>query len=171
MTALILTALLVFGLMVVEAVHASRNERAQRAKGGIEPADDVYSVMRFAYPGVFAAMIAESALRTRSPKVEWLAGGLALFLVAKAFKWWAIASLGSSWTFRVIVVPGMTIVRSGPYRFLKHPNYVAVVGEIVAVWMMTGARVTGPLSVLFFGTLIWRRVAIENRALNAILRR
>ena len=55
---------------------------------------------------------------------------------------------GACWTFRVIVVPGTTLVASGPYRFMRHPNYVAVVGELVGVALMTGARVTGPLATL-----------------------
>ena len=118
---------IVFGPMLVEAGRAARNERVQRARGGIEPPGDVYAVMRVAYPGVFLVMIAEGAWRhSQAPAgpfdARLAAAGLALFLAAKALKWWAIASLGPSWTFRVIVVPGDAPVASGPVRVAASPQ-------------------------------------------------
>jgi methyltransferase len=162
---------IVFVPMLIEAQRATRNEHLQRARGGIEPAGDVYNVMRLAYPAVFLAMIAEGLWRsTRSAAMAFndehvAAAGLALFLLAKALKWWAIVSLGRSWTFRVIVVPGDSPVVSGPYAWLRHPNYVAVAFELVAVALMSGARVSGPLGTLLFGALMLRRIAVEDLAL------
>ena len=161
----------VFTFMIVEARRAARNERAQHARGGVEPEGDVYSMMQVTYPGVFLAMILQGALRQSPSSDALFAVGLLLFAAAKALKWWAIMTLGSCWTFRVIVVPGTVAIRSGPYRFLSHPNYVAVVGEIVSVALMTGARVAGPMSLLVFGALMLRRITVEDRALDAILRR
>jgi methyltransferase len=99
----------------------------------------------------------------------WMAG-VTILAAAKCLKWWAIVSLGSSWTFRVVVVPGAPLVLSGPYRLLRHPNYVAVVGELVGVAIANGARLAGPLALVVFGWLLWRRVAVENRALTAAAR-
>ena len=158
-------------LMIVEARRASTNERVQRSRGGIEPADDVYALMQIAYPGIFILMLAEGAWRGAQSTGEWFIAGLALFNVAKVLKWWAIVTLGPFWTFRVIVVPGSSSVETGPYRIMRHPNYVAVVGEIVGVAMMMRAVVTGPLALVVFGTLLLRRMAVENRARDAILRR
>jgi methyltransferase len=98
-----------------------------------------------------------------------VAVGVALFAAAKTLKWWAIVSLGSAWTFRVIVVPGQELVTAGPYRVLRHPNYVAVAGELVATALMTGARVSGPIATALFSLLMLRRISVENRALGAIL--
>src|ERR1041384_4961263 len=92
----------VFGAMLVEARRAAANERAQRARGGFEPADDVYNIMRVVYPGAFVAMFVEGAVRGAAP-LPALGAGAAIFLAAKALKWWAIVSLGPFWTFRVIV--------------------------------------------------------------------
>lgn len=167
---IVVVALVVFGFLVVEARRAARHERGQRLRGGIEAPGDVYAVMRVAYPGAFLAMLAEGFVR-HPPAPLVLAAGAALFTLAKALKWWAILSLGSAWTFRVIVVPGAALVESGPYRYLRHPNYVAVVGELVAVALLTGARVTGPILTAAFTALMLRRVVVENRALDAILRR
>jgi methyltransferase len=70
----------------------------------------------------------------------------------------------------VIVVPGSRLITSGPYRVIAHPNYVAVVGELTAVALMTGALVAGPLATAGFGLLILRRIAVERRALDTRLR-
>jgi methyltransferase len=167
--AIVLLAI-VFVPMLLEAARAARNERVQRARGGIEPAGDVYTVMRVAYPAVFLAMIAEGAWRSAhavSPLANsWAAAaGFVLFILAKSLKWWAIVSLGRSWTFRVIVVPDDMPVASGPYAWLRHPNYVAVAFELVAVALMSGARVSGPVGTLLFGALMLRRIAVEDLAL------
>src|SRR5262249_49912046 len=118
-------AVAIFAPMLVEALRAARNERLQRARGGIEPPDDVYTQMQIAYPGAFVAMLLELAWRSRPP-VEVLTAGAVVFAFAKALKWWAILTLGSAWTFRVIVVPGTPLVARGPYRLFRHPNYIAV---------------------------------------------
>jgi methyltransferase len=160
----------VFGFLLVEARRASHNERAQRARGGVEPQGDPYAIMRVAYPGAFLAMIIEGILRGSLAPGTVIAGSV-LFILAKALKWWAMLSLGPSWTFRVIVVPGAELVTSGPYRYLRHPNYVAVVGELAGVALVSGARVAGPIATAAFVMLMLKRIAVENRALGAILRR
>jgi methyltransferase len=155
----------VFGFMLVEARRAAGNERAQRRRGGIEPHDDVYRLMRLAYPGAFLAMLAEGAIND-APGPVVTAAGAALFGSAKALKWWAIVTLGPCWTFRVIVVPGMPLVVNGPYRWMRHPNYVGVLGELAGVALMAGAAVTGPLVTMAFVVLLSRRVRVESRTLS-----
>jgi methyltransferase len=131
----------VFLPMIGEAIVSSRHDRALRARGAIEPEGDVYKVMQLAYPGCFLILLAEGALRG----VRWdaITGvGAAIFAAAKALKYWAIASLGERWTFRVLVPPGSTPTRRGPYRWISHPNYVAVAGELAgtAVAMHAAGR-------------------------------
>jgi methyltransferase len=156
--------LLVFVTMIAEAIRAARNERAQRARGGVEPPGDVYPIMRIAYPAVFLAMLGEGAGRGTTPGT--MAAGLATFAAAKAIKYAAILTLGRSWTFRVIVVPGDRLVARGPYRYLRHPNYVGVMGELVGAAIMTRAFVSGTVAVLLFAELLRRRIAVEERALG-----
>jgi methyltransferase len=158
---------IVFVPMLLEAGRATRNERLQRSRGGIEPPGDVYAVMRVAYPAVFLAMIAEGAWRQAAAS-PLAVSGFVLFLLAKGLKWWAIRSLGRSWTFRVIVVPGDVAVKSGPYAWLRHPNYVAVAGELFAVALMSGARVAGPVGTLLFCGLMLKRISVEDRALRQV---
>jgi methyltransferase len=154
-------------IMAGEAVLSSFNERVLRARGAVEPEGDVIGLMRVAYPGAFIAMGVEGALTGPAPQ-NVLMGGLALFGLAKALKVWAISALGSRWSYRVLVVPGEPLIRSGPYRFVSHPNYLAVVGEIASVAAIVWAPVTGILSTIGFGWLMIARIRIEDRALGRL---
>lgn len=151
--------------MLVEARRSRRNEAALRQRGAIEPTDDVYRQMLVAYPVSFGAMIAEGA--TRPPAdARWLTAGVALFLGAKSIKYWAIAALGRRWTFRVLVPPDDPPVTTGPYRWLRHPNYVGVAGEVGGLALMANAPVTGTLACVLFGALLLARIRVEERALG-----
>ena len=152
-------------IMLGEAILSSFNERQLRARGAIEPEDDVIGMMRFVYPGAFIVMGIEGAL-TGPSSPDLLMAGLALFGAAKALKVWAISSLGAKWSYRVLVVPGEPLVSAGPYKFLSHPNYLAVVGEILSVAMIVWAPITGILSLVAFGRLMIARIRIEERALG-----
>ena len=151
--------------MLGELWWSRRNERRLLQRGAIEAPDRVYPTMRWAYPGVFVLMAMEGVVRG-APPVPVAVIGAALFVAAKALKYWAIASLGTFWTYRVLVVPGARLVTSGPYRFVRHPNYVAVIGELLGMMLMTGAWLTGPPGTLFFGSLLWRRIRDEETALG-----
>ena len=157
----------VFIPMLIEARVAAINERRQRERGGVEPSSDVYAIMRIAYPAVFLAMIAEGVWR---PGHAFVLAGAVLFVLAKCLKSWAIVTLREAWTFRVIVRPDVPLVTSGPYRVLCHPNYVAVVGELVGVALMSGARVAGPLGTIFFSLLMLRRISVEEEAIEDVNR-
>ena len=155
---------IVFVPMLVEARVAAMNERTQRRLGGVEAAGDDYAIMRVAYPAVFLAMILEGAF---FPGHALPVTGVAVFAASKIFKGWAVATLGDAWTFRVIVRRGARLVTTGPYRWMRHPNYVAVAGELVGVALMSGARVAGPACTVFFIFLMLRRISVEERALDA----
>jgi methyltransferase len=161
----LLTLLAVLLIMAGEAALSAHNESVLRARGAVEPPDDVYRTMQWAYPASFLAMAAEGALTgPASPNV--LAAGLAVFGVAKALKIAAISALGVRWTFRVLVPPAARLVTSGPYRVMRHPNYVAVLGELAGVALVVWAPIAGTLALVGFGWLIARRIRVEERALG-----
>jgi len=161
----ILTTIAALLIMAGEAVLSSYNERLLRARGAIEPEGDVIGSMRWAYPGAFVLMGIEGALTGPAPP-NVLLGGLALFGFAKALKIWAMSSLGTRWSYRVLVVPGEPLVTAGPYRFIAHPNYLAVAGEIASVAAIVWAPVTGVLATIGFGWLMIARIRIEDKALG-----
>jgi len=157
---------LAFVPMLFEARLAARHDRALRAAGALEPTDDVYPLMRIAYPAGFLAMAVEAQVRGVPVNLMW-AAGLAVFVLAKAIKYWAIATLGPRWTFRVLVPPASTRITTGPYRFMWHPNYVGVIGELVGMGIMAQAPISGAVTVVVFLMLIVARIRVEERALNS----
>ena len=161
----LITLLAVLLVMGGEALLSAFNERVLRSRGAIEPEGDVYRLMQWAYPGLFVAMAIEGALSGPAPR-DVLMSGLAIFGFAKALKAWAIASLGPRWTFRVLVLKDAPLVTAGPYRVLRHPNYVGVVGEIVGFGAIVWAPATTVLSVVVFGWLLRQRIRVEERALQ-----
>jgi methyltransferase len=160
-----IVAVLVLVPMLIEARLSAAHERTLRGQGAIEPADDVIGMMRVAYPGAFVVMLIEGALR-RAVSDGWLLVGLVLFALSKGLKYWAIATLGSRWTFRVLVPPRSTLVTGGPYRVMRHPNYLGVMGELMGFALMAHATYAGPASMLLFAWLIARRIGVEERALH-----
>lgn len=155
----------VLAVMAGEAVLSAFNASLLRARGAVEPPDDVYRVMQVAYPLGFVALAVEGAMTGPAPPPA-LAAGILIFGLAKALKAWAISSLGPRWSFRVLVPPGEPPIVRGPYRWLHHPNYVAVAGEIAGAALIVGALVTGLLFLAGFGWLMRRRIAVEDRALG-----
>lgn len=153
------------GIMFGELILSRSNEQTLRARGAIEPAGDVYRALAWVYPMMFVAIAIEGVVGRRAPGVMAVAGVL-VFLVAKTFKFWAISTLGARWTYRVLVPPHAALVTSGPYAWVRHPNYLAVFGEIAGIAMLVGAPLTGAISLITFGALVRKRIAVEERALG-----
>lgn len=152
-------------MMAGEALLSAFNERVLRARGAREASGDVYAIMRWAYPACFVAMAVEGAMAgPASPRV--LAAGLVILGFAKALKMWAIGTLGVRWTFRVLVLPDTPLITRGPYAWIRHPNYAAVLGEIAGMACLVWAPIAGLLSLACFGALLVRRIAVEDRALG-----
>ena len=153
-------------MMLAELALSRSNERWLRQRGAIEPSLDVYSTMRWTYPVAFAAMAAEG-LAWGPPPAPWLVAGVVVFVAGKALKYWAIATLGRRWSFRVLVIPGAPLVHHGPYAFFRHPNYIGVMGELIGMALLTGARLSGTAATVLFAWLLWRRKRVEEQALAA----
>ncbi len=152
--------------MVGERMLSGRHERRLRALGAVEPADDVYGWMQFVYPTGFAACLLEGWWR--GP--EWTtvsASGLLVFIAGKAIKYVAMTTLGDRWTFRVLPQPGAPLVDRGIYRWLRHPNYVGVGGEILGIALWMRAPVAGAVFTVAFGWLLRARIRVEERALES----
>ena len=167
MTVALIALVLAFLPMAFEARLAARHDRALRNAGAVEPKDDVYPVMQVAYPASFVAMALEAFFRKGQVDAVFAVGAVG-FALAKAIKYWAIATLGSRWTFRVLVPPGSSLIHGGPYRFMRHPNYLGVIGELAGMALMAHAMVSGPISVVLFAGIIAARIRVEERALDRV---
>ena len=152
-------------MMLVEQRVSLSNERWLRLQGAVEPPRDVFVTMRWAYPAAFVVMAIEGAWFGPAPGL-WTIAGAVVFAAAKLLKVWAISSLGRRWTFRVLVLAGAPLVTRGPYAHVRHPNYIAVIGELIGMALLVGARVAGPVAVILFGLLIHARIQVEEEALR-----
>ena len=159
-------AAIIFISMIVETQVSTRHDRALREAGAVEPAGDVYPAMQLAYPGAFIVMLGEAMIRRAFAWDAVAAAGVGVFVAAKILKYWAINALGVRWTFRVLVPPNQPRIVGGPYRWLRHPNYVAVAGELAGTALWLRASVAGPLATAAFVGLMLRRIRIEEQALG-----
>jgi methyltransferase len=154
---------------VVELVLSTRHARAAFARGGVEYGRGHFPALVALHVGLLLGCAAEVLLADR-PFVPWLGWPmLVLVLLSQGLRYWCIATLGQQWNTRVIVVPGAGRVSGGPYRFLPHPNYVAVVVEGVALPLVYSAWITALVFTAVNAVLlVWVRIPVEERALKAL---
>lgn len=166
MVALYLGFLLLLALeRLVELAISRRNAAWSLEQGGIEYGGDHFIYMKLLHTGFFIACAAEVVLLER-PFIPILGFPmLGVALLAQAIRFWVISTLGKRWNVRVIVVPGLPAVSSGPYRFLKHPNYLAVVLEGFAVPLIHTAWITALTFTLLNAWMLSVRLRCENEAL------
>ncbi|GAA1945843.1 isoprenylcysteine carboxyl methyltransferase family protein [Kitasatospora viridis] len=148
-----------------ELVVARRNAAWSRARGGVEHGAGHYPAMVALHTALLAGCLLETALLRRPfvPALGWPA--LAAVLAAQALRWWCVTSLGPRWNTRVIVVPGLPLVRGGPYRWLRHPNYLAVVLEGIALPLVHADWITATVFTVLNARLLAVRLRCENTAL------
>lgn len=153
---------------LAELVVSARNARWSFARGGVESGRGHFPAMVALHTGLLVACVVEVHAADR-PFLPWLGWpALVLVLGSQGLRWWCIATLGPRWNTRVIVVPGLPLVHRGPYRWLPHPNYVAVVVEGLALPLVHTAWVTAlGFTVLNAVLLLGFRIPAEERALAA----
>jgi methyltransferase len=153
---------------LVELVVSTRNAEWAFARGGVEYGRRHFPWMVALHSALLIAAFVEVVVADR-PFLPWLGWpALAVTLLAQALRYWCITTLGHQWNTRVIVVPGLALVRRGPYRWLPHPNYVAVVAEGIALPLVHTAWVTAlSFTVLNAILLLAVRIPVEERALRA----
>lgn len=153
---------------VLELVVTQRHLAWARERGGVEAGQRHYPVMVAVHTALLVGALLEPPLldRTFHP---WLAGAMVAVVAAtQALRWWCIATLGKQWNTRVVVVPGLPLVRRGPYRLLRHPNYVAVVVEGVALPLVGTAWLTAVLFAVANAAVLTTRIRCENRLLAEV---
>ncbi|MGH7001572.1 MAG: isoprenylcysteine carboxyl methyltransferase family protein [Stellaceae bacterium] len=144
-----------------------RNAHRAFARGGVETGRAHYRAMVVVHTAFLAACVGEAAVFHRAfpPILGWLA--IAGVVVAQALRYSAVLALGERWNTRIVVIPGAAPVTSGPYRFVRHPNYIAVALELVALPMVHGCWLTAIVFSAANLLLMRIRIPAEEAALGA----
>jgi len=147
---------------------SNRHLRALKTRGAIEVGAGHYPWMVALHTAFLISCVAEVWLIGRSWRP--LVAGFAVMILgaALALRWWTLATLGERWTTRVLVVPGEKLVSSGPYRWLRHPNYLVVVMEILAIPMIHYAWLTAVVFTIANLVLLRERIRVEEGALDRL---
>lgn len=146
-----------------EMALAARNTARLMKAGAVEVAPGHYPVMVAMHTAWVAGLwYFALTLRLTSPDLVLLA----IFFVLQGLRVWVLATLGPRWTTRIIVVPGEQLVARGPYRFLSHPNYCVVIGEILVLPLAFGLVWYGVIFSILNLAILWVRISAENKALG-----
>jgi methyltransferase len=161
-----IAALVIVGLVAAqrlgELAYARRNTRALLAKGAVEVGRAHYPLFVLLHGSWLVAIV---AMLPPSPAIHW---PVVVALVAlQGLRLWVIATLGPYWTTRIITLPDAPLVQGGPYRFLRHPNYAVVVGEIAVLPLVFGQIGVAIVFSILNAALLWWRIRIEDQALRA----
>ena len=164
---------LLLPLVIVQRIGelriARRNQKKLMGRGAVEVGSGHYPAIVALHTLWFVAMAAEIVILSRAINPFWI-GLLLILLSAQALRYWTIRTLGERWTTRVYVVPGEKPVTGGPFRYLRHPNYVAVVTELLVLPLMFSCYVTAVAFSLVNSALLIIRIRTEERAWNEYAR-
>ena len=162
MSAAVFIVVLVALQRLGELLYSARNTRALRARGAVEAGRSHYPLIVLLHAAWLVSIV---IFMPHPAMLRW--PWLGVFVASQALRIWAIGSLGPYWTTRILSLPGAPLVRKGPYRFVRHPNYLIVVAEIASLPRAFGeVGVAIVFSVLNAGMLAWR-ISVEDRALAA----
>ena len=146
---------------LAELAFARRNTKILLASGGREAGAGHYKLIVGLHAGWLAAIYL--AIPPNAVVNWWLLGGFAVLQIGRI---WVIASLDRYWTTRIVTVPSAPLVRHGPYRWIRHPNYLIVAGEIALLPLAFGAwRIALGFSIANLAVMVWR-IRIEDRTLE-----
>lgn len=147
---------------LAELIYAARNTRRLLARGGVETGSVQYPFIVLLHAAWLISMAV--LIPPSTPPNWWLLG---LYLLFQLLRIWTIATLGEYWTTRIITLPGAPLIRGGPYRLFRHPNYVVICAEIAFLPLAFGAvEIAIVFSILNASLLSWR-IRVEERTLSA----
>jgi methyltransferase len=153
---------------LVELVVSKRNGRWSQERGGHELGAAHYPVMVVVHVGLLLGCLVEPLVFDRPfiPALGW--SMLAVVAAAQVLRWWCITTLGYQWNTRVVIIPGAERVTGGPYRWIPHPNYVAVVVEGAALPLIHTSWLTAVVFTVLNAALLRTRLRVENSALVSL---
>ena len=152
--------------ILFETWLSARNSRALLQRGAVEIGPILLPVMALLYAVMYCGSLAEYLWISRPLSITWILAFGLLFCLAKLLKFWAIKSLGPYWSMRVLILPESAVVTAGPYRWIRHPNYVAVLMEIAATTLIGKSFFTFIVVIALFSVTLVFRIQQEEAALR-----
>src|SRR3990172_2071685 len=165
MTAFSIFLIFIILQRIAELLLARRNEKILKAQGAIEYDKNGYRVIAEMHVVFFISLICEKVFFQRTLNTYWIVF-VVLFVGAQVLRYWAIKSLGVYWNTKILVLPNHRLVNTGPYKYLRHPNYIAVIIEIAVIPLIFSCYITSALFCSINLILLMRRIKIEERALK-----
>lgn len=157
----------IIGQRVLELLIAKRNELRMKQKGAIEFGQSHYPFIVSVHSLFFVSLILEVTLFHKHLTQNWSIF-LVLFFIAQFGRIWALTSLGTFWNTKIIVLPEADIVKKGPYKFVKHPNYIIVAIELIVIPLLFQAFMTAIIFTILNAIILSIRIPAEERALKSL---
>jgi methyltransferase len=152
---------------LTELVLAKRNKKIMLAKGAVEFDKAGYRLIVLMHVLFFISLTAERNYLHRGLNDNWILL-IALFALAQVLRYWAITTLGEFWNTKIIVLKGSEIIKKGPYKYLNHPNYTAVITEIAVIPLIFSCYITAIVFSVLNLIALRRRIKIEEAALKTL---
>ena len=167
-----LIAFIFFGFTIleriVELVVSKQNQAWSFERGGLEYGESHYKWMVLMHAGFLLTMLGEFfSFQSIMPNSVRM-GAIFIAGICQLFRWWIIKTLGRQWNTRVIIVPGLSRITAGPYRYLKHPNYLVVAVETFVLPLIFGSWRTAVIFSVLNAFMMRVRIRVENDALNGL---
>jgi methyltransferase len=150
---------------IAELILARRNEKILRAKGAVEFDKNGYKVIVAMHVAFFTSLVSEKIFLEKELNRWWIIFGV-LFIGAQVLRYWAIGSLGVYWNTKILVAPNHKLITRGPYKYIRHPNYIAVITEIMVIPLIFSCYLTAAVFSLINLILLRRRIKVEEGALG-----
>ena len=156
-----LAALLILLQRGLEELYSATNTKRLLERGAKESGRDFYPVVAVTHLGWIAGLF---FIIPPDAPIYWPL--IATYLILQGFRYWVIASLGRYWTHRIITLPGEPLVRRGPYKYLRHPNYVITLFETALLPMAFGAWAFAAIMTAIWAVVLHYKIGLENAALD-----
>jgi len=155
-----IAALLILLQRGLEEIYSARNTARLIAEGGREAGRDYYPVVAITHLAWIAAIFL--LIPATAPVIWPLA---VLYLLLQVARYWIIATLGRYWTHRIITLPEAPVVRAGPYRYLRHPNYVVTIAETFLLPLVFGEAAIAVIFGCVWSAVLYYKIILEDAAL------
>lgn len=161
-----LFVMIVITQRIIELKIAKRNEQWILKQGGYEVGKEHYKFIVTLHVFFFVSLLVEVTI-AQPPFAAWVIIPFVFFMVAQFGRIWVITTLGHFWNTRIFILPNAKLVTTGPYRYMKHPNYFVVMIEIASLPLIFQAYWTAMIFSILNLSVLSYRIHIENKALSS----